>query len=175
MSCFLENEAGKRFAVLIFKRDQLLYDIKNYSYIEGSIMDPETPPHNRHTVQDVGEEGNIDRVSRVLELNHAKVKEALYPYTKHEIHKEELNNKLRKPDVYGIVLNVPNDFSQTTLILLENLIHEYLVCRVVYDWMSITNPAKQEIWKIKADEALAEIRKSLTSKIKKTRIRTHYI
>lgn len=34
MSCFLEEENGKTNAVLMFKRDQLLYDIGNYAYVE---------------------------------------------------------------------------------------------------------------------------------------------
>lgn len=46
---------GKRLVVIILKREQLLYDIKNYCYIEGDIM-PEDTQHSRHMVQDVGEE-----------------------------------------------------------------------------------------------------------------------
>ena len=145
MSCFLEEKDGSLNAVLGFKRDQLLYDIKNYAYIEGSVMDTESN-HNRHMVQDVGEEGNVDRVTRVLNLTVAKCRELLYPYTKNELHRTELNDTLREPKVYGIVLSVPTDFSQTTLYLLENLIHEYLVCKAVSDWLSITNPAKAQVW-----------------------------
>lgn len=169
MSCFLQAEKGAKFAVLIFKRDQLMYDIKNYAYIEGSVMPKETECHNRHMVQDVGEEGNEDRVGRVLDLCHAKAKELLYPYTKHEIHNSELNNILHKPKVYGIVMKVPGDFSQTTLILLERLIHEYFVCRVLQDWMSITNPGKADTWRLKAEEAIAEARSSLISRIGRVR------
>lgn len=172
MSCFLEEKDGRLNAVLIFKRDQLLYDIKNYAFIEGSIMDTESN-HNRHTVQDVGEEGNVDRVTRVLNLTVCKCRELLYPYTKKEMHRTELNDNLREPPVYGIVLSVPTDFSQTTLYLLENLIHEYLVCKAVADWMSITNPAKEQTWKAKAEDAEHEIRMNLHNRIAKTRRRMH--
>lgn len=175
MGCFLEEEAGSLNAVLIFKRDQLLYDIKNYAWIEGSVMDRETAPHNRHMVQDIGEAGNVDRVSRVLDLCHAQVKEALYPYTRHEIHNRELTDKLREPKVYGIILSLPKDFSQTSLVLLERLIHEYMTCKVVEDWMSITNPGKQETWRLKAEEALGEIRSSVNTRINRTRIRPHFL
>ena len=172
MSCFLENENGTQIAVLTFKRDQLLYDIKNNAYIEGSVMDTESN-HNRHMVQDVGEEGYVDRVTRVLDLTIAKCKEILYPFTKHNIHRSELDNKLREPGVYGIVLKVPTDFSQTTLNLLEKLIHEYLVCEAVADWMSITNTAKAEIWKTKANDAVSEIRHNLNTRISRIRRRLH--
>ena len=146
MSCFLDDDNGTRVAVLMFKREELLYDIKNYAFIEGSVMDTESN-HNRHMVQDVGETGNVDRVTRVLDLRVAKCKEFLYPYTKRDIHRSVRDDKLREPGVYGSVVKVPANFSQTTLQLLEKLIHEYLVCEAVADWMSITNTAKAEIWK----------------------------
>lgn len=172
MSCFLEEKGGKLFAVLGFKRDQLLYDIKNYAFIEGSVMDTESN-HNRHMVQDVGEEGNVDRVTRVLNLTVAKCRELLYPYTKNELHRTELNDVLREPKVYGIVLSVPSDFSQTTLYLLENLIHEYLVCKAVADWLTITNPAKAQTWENKAENAESEIRTNLHNRIAKSRRKLH--
>lgn len=172
MSCFLENENGTQIAVLTFKRDQLLYDIKNNAYIEGSVMETESN-HNRHMVQDVGEEGNVDRVTRVLDLTVAKCKELLYPFTKHEIHRSELDNKLREPGVYGIVLQLPRDFSQTTLYLFEKLIHECLVCEVVADWMSITNTEKAEKWKTKANDAVIELRQNINARISRTRRRVH--
>lgn len=166
----MEEKDGTLTAVLGFKRDQLLYDIKNYAYIEGSVMDTGSN-HNRHMVQDVGEEGNVDRVTRVLNLTVAKCRELLYPYTKNELHRTELNDILREPKVYGIVLSVPTDFSQTTLYLLENLIHEYLVCKAVSDWLSITNPAKAQVWEAKAEDAESEIRVNLHARIARTRRR----
>lgn len=172
MSCFLEETDGTLNAVLSFKRSQLLYDIKNYAHIEGSVMDTESN-HDRHMVQDVGEEGNVDRVTRVLNLTVAKCKEYLYPYTKHDLHRMELNDTLREPETYGIVLKMPSGFSQTTLNLLEHLIHEYLVCNAVSDWLSITNPSKAQIWSDKASGALSEIRTNLHARIGRIRRRLH--
>ena len=170
MSCFLEEKDGRLNAVLGFKRDQLLYDIKNYAYIEGGIMDTESN-HNRHMVQDVGEDGNVDRVTRVLNLTVCKCRELLYPYTKTDLDSTELNDNLREPPVYGIVLSVPSGFSQTTLCLLENLIHEYLVCKAVADWLSITNTAKAQVWEAKAEDAESEIRINLHNRLARTRRR----
>lgn len=172
MSCFLEEEDGKTNAVLMFKRDQLLYDIGNYAYVEGSVMDTESN-HKRHMVQDVTEEGNVDRMTRVLDLTMAKCRETLYPYTKHDIHRPELDDKLKEVPTYGIVLSAPTQFSQTTLNLLGKLIHEYLVCECVADWMSITNPAKQQTWKEKAEDAISEVRACLLTRMARVRRRSH--
>lgn len=172
MSCFLEEKEGTLNAVLIFKRDQLLYDIKNNAFIEGSVMETESN-HNRHMVQDVGEEGNVDRVTRVLDLAIARCRELLYPYTKREIDRPALDDRLKERPTYGIVLTVPKGFSQTSLTLLERLVHEYLVCKAVSDWLSITNPPKAQTWEVKAEDALTEIRSNLNARIARTRIRPH--
>ncbi len=170
--CIPEDKNGTQRAVISFMREQLLYDIRNYAFIEGSVMETDSQ-HNRHMVQDVGEAGNVDRVTRVLNLAMSKCKELLYPYTKNDLQRAELNDKLREPEVYGIVLTVPKDFSQTTLHLLKNLIHEYLVCTAVADWLSITNTEKAQVWKLKAEEAQSEIRINLHNRITKARRRMH--
>lgn len=172
MGCCAEQKDGRAEAVLTFRREELLYDIKNYAYIEGSVLETESN-HRRHTVQDVGERGNVDRVTRVLTLAVSQCRELLYPYTKREVQPTELNDRLRAPEVYGIVLKVPVEFSQTTLLLLENLIHEYVVCKAVADWMSITNESKAQIWAAKAQAAESEIRMNLHNRIGKARRRLH--
>ena len=153
---------------MIFKREELQYDIDNYCYIEGSVLPEEASSHNRHMVQDVGQEGNVDRVTRVLDAEVAGIKELLYPYTKSAVVSEQLDDMLRAPEVYGIVLNIPEEFSETTLSLFEKLIHEYLVCKVMEDWMSITNPQKMQIWGIKAEAALEKLRTRVNTRRGKT-------
>lgn len=172
MSCNLDEQSGMVEVVMRFKRDQLLYDISNYAYIEGHVMETEST-HQQHMVQDVGEEGNVDRVTRVLDLNVAKCREMLYPFIKHEIHRQELDDTLKETPIYGMVLKVPQGFSQTTLNLLERLIHEYLVCKSVADWMSITNPKKAEAWALKAHEAESEIKTRLHARLGRVRRKIH--
>lgn len=165
---------GKRLVAIILKREQLLYDIGNYCYVEGDIM-PEESQHSRHTVQDVVQEGNVDRVTRVLDLAHADVVERLYPFTQHEIHHPALDDRLREKPVYSIFLNVPESYSQTTLNLLGKLIHELMVCLAVADWMSIANPPKEETWRRKVVDTLARINQVKGQTRGRTRIRPHWM
>lgn len=169
LTCYTD-EKGNIEAVLGFKREQLLYDIKNYAYIEGDVMSNDNL-HAKHTVQDVGEEGNVDRITRVLDLTVAQCRELLYPFAKNEISKHELNDVLAEQPTYGIVLSLPDDFSQTTLNLLSKLIHEYIVCYAVADWMSIANPPKAATWALKAEDMETQIRIALHSRVKKVRRR----
>lgn len=174
MSCCVEKEGSTLKVKLMFKREQLLYDIKNYAYVESHVLPPDAE-HARHMVADVGEEGNVDRVTRVLDLGVSMCREMLYPWAKKEIGKTELDDTLTEREQYVIAMNVPSTMSQTTLTLVERQIHEYLVCRGVADWLSITNPQKAETWLAKAAEAESEIRVAIHSRMKRTRIGQHFL
>ena len=143
---------------LVFHRKQLLYDIRNYAYIEGHVWGEENQ-HAQHTLVEIGEEGNIDRVNRILDVVHSAAVEMLYPYTKQELVEEEvICDRLREPNNYPIIMDVPATMSRTTMKLLSSLIHEFMVARVIYDWLSITHPEAARNWLDKALEAEEEIK-----------------
>lgn len=172
MSCIVEEIGGVQTAIMSFKRESLLYDIENSAHIEGRVLETENP-RQRHDVQAVGDEGNVDRITRVLDLAIARCRELLYAYTKHEVHRRELTDRLKERPVYGIVLSLPAGFSQTTLNLISELVHEYMVCKGAAEWMSLTNPAKVAVWEKKADDALTEIRESMQTRMIRVRRRMH--
>ena len=157
-------------ATLTFKRAELIYDASNYSFVEGEII-PEGDECRRHQVFDISQDGNVDRVTRVLNMAHAECVEMLYPYTKEDIpdEQEALDDVLTEPETYEINLELPETFSLTTLRMLEHLIHEYLVCRVLADWMSITNPESEANWEKKFTTLRNKIRTSLISRTGKVR------
>lgn len=165
---------GKRLVALVFKRDQLIYDIANNCYVEGHIM-AGSDDEIRHMVQDVGQEGNVDRVTRVLDLAHADIVERLYPFTQRQVDHPAMDDRLREKPVYGVILMVPADFSQTTVNLLGKLIHELLVCTATADWLSITNPPKEEAWRRKAETALSRINQVKGLRQGRSRIRPHWL
>lgn len=156
--------------LLRFYANELMYDIKNCAYIEGSLM-PSDAMHNAHTVQDVGEDGNEDVVKRALHLAHCATIEMLYPFTKSEIVATEVDNRLEEKETYDITLNVPIGFSQTTITLLESLIHNWMVYRATYEWMLLTYPDKAPLWQQRMTETEIEIEKHLT--MRRGRIQRH--
>lgn len=174
LECGDAEVVGKKKVMLIFDREYLLYDIKNNCYIEGHVM-VDSPDELRHVVQDVGEEGNVDRVTRILDLAHADVTERLYPFTEREISHPVLDDHLRERPVYGIILNVPETFSQTTLNLLGKLIHELLTSTATAEWLSITNPQKAEIWREKGEKLIARINQIKSFRKDRLRIKPHWI
>lgn len=170
----IKQEDGKRVAVLLFGHKELFYDIANMAFVEGHIMtgaDDEV----RHTLQDIVQEGNRDRVERILDKAHAVITENLYPYTKRPLLHDHLDNRQQFRPVFGIRLELPEDFSQTTLNLMSRLVHEYLVCDVVQDWLTVTNPEKAAIWIEKRDEARRMLRGCTNNRrgLNRRRIRPH--
>lgn len=141
---------------LKFLRSELLYDIKNYAYVEADVMGEERQ-HGQHVLAEIGEEGNVDRVNRILAVVHAAAIEMLYPYTKVEPVEEEIDDVMQTPEYYEIVMQVPLSMSRHTMHLLSKLIHEYMVYRVLADWLSITNPEAAANWYQKAGDTEVEI------------------
>ncbi len=152
------SDENTRIVRLRFLRNQLLYDIKNYAYVESDVMGEEKQ-HARHVTAEICEEGNVDRVSRILAVVHASVIELLYPYTKSEPIEEEIDNCLLSPEVYTVEMHVPVTMSRSTIHLLSRLIHEYMVYRVLSDWLSITNMEASSNWLAKAEATEREIKR----------------
>lgn len=153
------SDENKHTVRLMFYREQLLYDIKNYAFIEGDVMG-EDKQHAQHVLVEIGEEGNVDRVTRILAVVHAYVIEMLYPYTKQAPIEEEIDNCLYAPNEYVVEMTVPDTVSRTTMHLLSRLIHEFMVYRVLADWLSITNPEAAANWAAKAAATEEEIDKA---------------
>lgn len=161
---------------LMFHREQLLYDIKNYAYIEGHVWGEDSSEirHARHTLIEIGEEGNVDRVNRILGVVHAAAVEMLYPYTKQAaVEDEVIGDCMWTPEKYQIIMQVPATMSRTTLHLLGKLIHEFMVARVIYDWLSITHAEAARNWLDKALEAEQEINSVKNSRTGALRRRPH--
>ena len=151
--------------LLRFSREQLLYDIKNYAYVEGDVMKT-NDAHDRHQVQDVGETGNVDRITRILDLAYSECQEMLYPYTKTVVPDgESKNDDLQENEFYFIYLSVPEDLSETTTEMWEKLIHEYMVYRAVEDWMSITKPDSAANWMAKIEDIKQKIQESKSGRV----------
>ena len=75
------KEPKHKEATLTFKRTELIYDASNYSFVEADIM-PEGDECRRHQVFDIGQAGNVDRVTRVLNTAHAECVESSIPTRK---------------------------------------------------------------------------------------------
>lgn len=160
MGCCCE-QVETRVVTLRFLWKALLYDIRNGAYVESDVMkdagERQDNTHARHVTADIGEEGNVDRVRRILSVVHQEVRNLLYPYTKEEVVEEVISDAPETPDSYDVELTVPVTMSRTTMQLLSKLVHEYMVARVLTDWLSSTNPDAASVWESKAEAKKTEI------------------
>lgn len=157
-------------AVIVQTRQRLMYDIANCAYVSGDVLG-EDAQHAMHLVQEITEEGNADRVARVLDMAHEECVNALYPYAKEELPEEQIysDDAPLKRDTYAIALRLPRGFSQTTVRMLQNYIHEYMVCRALQDWFAIVNPTASDVWAGKTELVRDKMRTILLARTGKIR------
>lgn len=163
MYYIFENQDGTKTVVLTFLRSELLNDLDQYGYVEGDVMrdDADHLKHGKHQTQDITQDGNIDIVTRKLNLKVAWCREALFPWTKEPVMDNvTLDDILDNPGVYTIAMTVPADYSNTTAKWLEELIHNLLVWWVLYYWLSITKPEAAEKWLALAKDGEEELNKT---------------
>lgn len=117
-------------------------------------------------------------LERAFILAHSECAEMLYPHVKREIFpdmdkpetdEDESEEVVEPAVVYDIVLSLPKHFSHTTITLVENLIHEYLVSRLMSEWVMITVPEKHSYWIERYAEAKRKISVALTARTKPLR------
>ncbi len=164
-----QGQMQTKTVVLNFKRIEFLDDLKQNSYVAGDIM-PGEDEHRKHQVFDIAEDGNVDRVTRVLNLTMAEVRELLYPYTKSAVDEGDNRvNNLVEVETYTITMTVPEAFSKTTLSYLELLIHELIIDRIMFDWLSQTYPDAAKTWEEKAEKTLAKIQETKNKRMRRGR------
>lgn len=156
------TKVREKRATLKLSREELLHDIANMAYVEGDLIDSGNE-HAAHQVRDICEDGNRERVLRVVDMAVAKCRERLYPYTREDAQDgTELDNAPDEKEEYVISMLLPEDFSKTTLDYLNKLLHEYITCTALADWMGIANienKASAAVWAAKSEEAQEQVMK----------------
>ena len=133
----------------------LLYDIANLAY---TIADNGEPgDHRLHRVRDICQDGNIDRVARILGLAYADILSILLPLiTTPAINIDR--DFSSSPHDYEICFR--NDRTLKYLLTKERQLkikesaHDYMVCMVLADWLGFTLPSEAPLWRQRAERSL---------------------
>ena len=162
---------------LVFYRAELNYDIESYAYVEGDVMIVAREEHERHQCIDVMQDGNENLVTRILTLASDEVVEALYPYSKDPVVEgEEFTDELEAPERYELKLTVPETMSRTSVQYLRSLIHDYLVSRVLWEWMKLTNianPHSKANWEQMVETLKTNMKSAVRWRTKPLRLGQH--
>jgi len=159
----------KRFCTLLYNRKDILYDIANCVWIEGEVM--QADELRQRVMRDITDKDNLNRVTQLLDLAYSEAVEMLYPYSKEAIDQPQVAHKTSDDDdvTYVIQLSLPYGFSATTIHLLDKLVREYLISRVVSDWMTMTNVEGSYKWTEKTQAIADKICKCKSSRRKPVR------
>ena len=140
-------------------RQSIIYDICNLAYVIADCDDSEK--HSLHQLRDVCEEGNIDRVARVLGLAYADILAVLMPVItspEFDINRDSSASPhdyifcFREDEPFGRIL------TKEVILKIKETAREYMVCMVLSDWLGITLPDKAEPWKIRSRDALESLK-----------------
>lgn len=131
---------------LQFNRKDLLYDIANCGFVIADLLPRDETNKSIH-IADIIQDGNVDIVTRKMDVAYFACKELLRSWTKSDpVDGGVLNNEFVEREQYSIVLTYPEGVTMGTLENLNALVHEYMVARIIYEWLSINNREEMPIW-----------------------------
>ena len=147
------------------KRSELLADLRSLAYAEADKESDES--HAKHQLMDICEDGNVERVTRKLNLAASELKEKLYPYTKKPI-EEGMTGKSDyvEPEEYLFEMKVPNTMSVTTLEHVTLLIHEYMTAKVMEDSMMRLYPGYAVKWQVAGEKVIQAIGAAINRRLR---------
>lgn len=165
------------------QKGELVYDIRNTAYtFADSISSGVSDLHSIHQIYDVGEEGNRDKLARILDSAVEDCKELLYRFTKMEMlgsgfdsneWEECIGSPTNDEDAYYLAMRMPNGFSKTSVHTMTEYIHDYIVNQCLYEWLMIVYPdGADRFWSL-AEEKKQKMKDASNRSAVRARIALH--
>ncbi len=129
---------------------EVLADIKSAAWLESELHS-DLDRHRRHQMADICEEGNIERVWRVLGVSVAEIRFALQKILSSQKHMSPVND-LEHPEYwrFRFLYRLP----KSTVSFIKEKIHEYLVASVMADRTAVIIPEAAGVWNLRVSAAL---------------------
>lgn len=138
----------RRTVTLSCGRKELLYEIRQICYVGGDVVQ-EDAQDARHQMQDVTEDGNVDLITRQMDLIHAEVCDLMCNDNGEYVedgHSED--DLMRETDRYEVTMTVEEGTRVSAVRLLGQLYHQLMVGRAVAWWFTLVHPDanKAALW-----------------------------
>lgn len=133
---------------VILKEADLLYEISGMAYVVADVRVGSKSDHELHQTFDVCQTGNVDRVRHILTLAFMEVTQMA----------GRLLARSSGPckSGYRLCFNAQADAAKIEMV--KGLVEEYMVARVLDDWLTVTLPEAAAVWADKWRQAAAGIR-----------------
>ena len=170
-------------AMVELTKKELVFDIKNTAYIfADSYVSKDVDPKQLKNAFDIGEDGNRDKLARILDSAVEDCREMLFRFTKSEVGgngfesnewEECIGSPTNDEDAYYLAMMVPDGFSHTSVHTIAVYIHDYIVNQAMYEWMMIVLPeAADRFWAL-AEDKKQKIKDASNRSARRCRIRLH--
>ncbi|MDE7419259.1 MAG: hypothetical protein K2N35_03530 [Muribaculaceae bacterium] len=136
------------------KSKEVLADIRSAAWLESELH-PELNRHRRHEMADICEDGNIERVWRIIGIQIAEIRLSLLKILHPEEHLS-YSNSLLSPDSWQFRFLFP--LPEDTMVFIKEKIHECLVAAVMADRTAVIVAAAADVWEERNVAALASLR-----------------
>jgi|GEM_PF-6718112 hypothetical protein len=124
---------------LVYDVDELVTDISQQCLLIGKAI--ERQGRDAHDVKDIEDDNNREIMLNLVSRYFYDAVNMLSPYSKVPIKdKSVIGNEPDDADKYTMILQFHAERSQTTILHLRRLIHDYIVNNCVYKWVSKTTP-----------------------------------
>jgi len=130
-----------------------------------------------HDTRDIVDDGNRETILGIIARLAFECMNILYPFAKTPIKSVYHDNSVQDVEAYVIVLDFDRERSETQVLYLDRLIHDYIVYKAFSEWLATTMPDSQwQVWEQKALDARKDITQvlSIPYRTKRVRITPHF-
>lgn len=135
-------------AKVFFNREDLLYEIAGMAYVVADVKVGQRSDHELHQTFDICEPGNVERVGHILSLAFIEATNMASALLRKD------SAKCRA----GFRLMFRQEVDHSRVQLVGSLVKEYLIARVLDDWLTVTLPEAASVWNDKWRRAASAIR-----------------
>lgn len=165
------------------QKKELVFDIRNTAAAYAdSISSSVEDSYSIHNIYDVGEDGNRDKLARILDSAVEDCKEMLFRYTKMEMlcggfdsneWEECIGSPTNEEDAYYLAMRMPQGFSKTSVHTMTVYLHDYIVNQCLYEWLMIVYPDGADRFWALAEDKKKKIKDASNRSAVRARIRLH--
>lgn len=173
----------KHRVMIELTKEELVHDIKNTAYaFADSMQTVDTDPHSIHNIYDVAEDGNRDKLARILDSTVEDCRELLFRFCKEELTgggfesnewEECIGSPTHEDEAYYLSMKMPKGISKTSIHTMTVYIHDYIVYQSLYEWLMLVFPSGADRLWVLAEEKKQKIKDASYRSVGRSRIRLH--
>ncbi len=134
---------AKKQIPITLRLDDIMYDIRNKTYVVGRSKDTGENPEQVAGIQADDEPESLNQILRSIGTAFASVRMQLSKYID-TVQTSGDNAQFEGDSDLDLVLNLPDNFDETAIDVLSSSMHNYIVNTAIAGWFSLTNQEEME-------------------------------